>query len=294
MKIAIFGSCVSRDTAEFMPEAEVVAYVARHSVTSLESPHGTAGIDLSDLTSAFQKRMVTSDLKGSGIERIVKNADDLDVVLLDLVDERRGFWKFADGTTMTNSIEVESCGAACAAHREGARLIEFGTDEHFTLWSTGFAMLIQELKAAELWEKTIFLDIEWASALDGSRYPRHLVTQFGRRWRRLVRASHEAGRELSRGRSVGQALTRMLHTQPTAAEKYAERSKIANINYMRYRATASEWTRHTVFRQSEQLRIDQTHKWGPQPFHYRQSDYRSIVLEIDQIINSASTQDFED
>ena len=112
MKIAIFGSCVSRDTAEFMPEAEVVAYVARHSVTSLESPHGTAGIDLSDLTSAFQKRMVTSDLKGSGIERIVKNAGDLDVVLLDLVDERRGFWKFPDGTTMTNSIEVESCGAA--------------------------------------------------------------------------------------------------------------------------------------------------------------------------------------
>ena len=81
MKIAIFGSCVSRDTAEFMPEAEVVAYVARHSVTSLESPHGTNGIDLSDLTSAFQKRMVTSDLKGTGIERIVKNADDLDVVL---------------------------------------------------------------------------------------------------------------------------------------------------------------------------------------------------------------------
>ena len=41
MKIAIFGSCVSRDTAEFMPDAEVVAYVARHSVTSLETPHGT-------------------------------------------------------------------------------------------------------------------------------------------------------------------------------------------------------------------------------------------------------------
>ena len=108
MKIAIFGSCVSRDTAEFMPEAEVVAYVARHSVTSLESPHGTNGIDLSDLTSAFQKRMVTSDLKGTGLERIVKNAKDLDVVLLDLVDERRGFWKFPDGTTMTNSLEIES------------------------------------------------------------------------------------------------------------------------------------------------------------------------------------------
>ena len=66
MKVAIFGSCVSRDSVEFMPEAEVVAYVARHSVTSLEAPHGTAGVDLSELTSAFQERMVTNDLHGSG------------------------------------------------------------------------------------------------------------------------------------------------------------------------------------------------------------------------------------
>ena len=79
MKIAIFGSCVSRDTCEFLPEAEVVAYVARHSVTSLESPHGTRGVDLNDLTSAFQKRMVMSDLRGNGVERIVKHARDLDL-----------------------------------------------------------------------------------------------------------------------------------------------------------------------------------------------------------------------
>ena len=126
MKVAIFGSCVSRDSVEFMPEAEVVTYVARHSVTSLESPHGAEGIDLSELTSAFQERMVTNDLHGSGLERIVHTASDLDVVLLDLVDERRGFWEFPDGTTMTNSIEVEFCGAAREARRGGARLIEFG------------------------------------------------------------------------------------------------------------------------------------------------------------------------
>ena len=79
MKVAIFGSCVSRDSVEFMPEAEVVTYVARHSVTSLESPHGAEGMDLSELTSAFQERMVTNDLHGSGLERIVHTASDLDV-----------------------------------------------------------------------------------------------------------------------------------------------------------------------------------------------------------------------
>ena len=104
MKIAIFGSCVSRDTAEFIPDSDVVAYVARQSVASLDAPHGTQGIDLSELSSAFQKRMVTSDLKGNGVARIVKHADDLDLVLVDLVDERRGYWLFPDGTSMTNSL----------------------------------------------------------------------------------------------------------------------------------------------------------------------------------------------
>ena len=98
---------------------------------------------------------------------------DLDVVLLDLVDERRGFWKFPDGTTMTNSIEVESCGAARAARRSGARLVEFGTDEHFDQWKSGFITLIEGLKDAELWEKTILLDIEWAGAIDGAQHPQN-------------------------------------------------------------------------------------------------------------------------
>lgn len=188
MKVAIFGSCVSRDTAEFMPDAEVVAYVARHSVTSLETPHGTDGVDLSGLTSAFQKRMVTSDLNGTGITRIVENAKDLDVVLLDLVDERRGFWKFPDGSTMTNSLEVESCGAAREASRRGARLIEFGTDEHFSYWRQGFTKLIKELKGSGLWEKTILLDIEWAGAVDGAPHRTNVgVTKLGRKLRRFQR-----------------------------------------------------------------------------------------------------------
>src|SRR5699024_12045615 len=82
-------------------------------------------------SSAFQKRMVTSDLKGNGVARIVKHADDLDLVLVDLVDERRGYWLFPDGTSMTNSLEVESCGAARYARRSRARLVEFGSVEPF-------------------------------------------------------------------------------------------------------------------------------------------------------------------
>lgn len=281
MKIAIFGSCVSRDAAEFMPEAEIIAYVARHSVTSLESPHGTAGIDLSDLTSAFQKRMVTSDLKGSGIERIVKNAEDIDVVLLDLVDERRGFWKFPDDTTMTNSIEVESCGAARAARRSGARLVEFGTDEHFTQWKSGYLKLIAGLKDSGLWEKTILLDIEWAAAIDGAPYPQNDgFAKVGRHWRRLQRGSREARRRLSRGRGLSEAWQSLRNIKPTEAEEFADRALSANSDYIRYRKEARSLAASSVVRGSRDVRIDRSHKWGPQPFHYRIDDYKSVAHDI--------------
>ena len=290
MKIAIFGSCVSRDTAEFLPEAEVVAYVARHSVTSLESPHGTAGIDLSDLNSAFQKRMVTNDLDGSGLERIVNNASDLDVVLLDLVDERRGFWQFPDGTTMTNSIEVESCGAAREARRSGARLIEFGSEEHFVRWKSGFVQLVDGLRDAGLWEKTILLDIEWAGAVDGAQHPQSdSLAKLGRSWRRLQRGSREASRRLTRGQGIAEALTSLRDVRPTEAEEYADRAAAANADYVRYRRFAMTMVKSTVTRSSSQLRISRDHKWGPQPFHYRDEDYRSIVQSVRDLVEKRGT-----
>lgn len=281
MKIAIFGSCVSRDTAEFITDAEAVAYVARHSVTSLVTPHGTDGVDVSGLNSAFQKRMVTGDLKGNGIARIVKSGKDLDVVLVDLVDERRGYWLFTDGTTMTNSLEVESCGAARDARREGARLVEFGTDEHFESWKTGFEKLIEGLIAADLWDRTVLLDIEWAAALDGARHPQNdSLAKVGRSWRKLQRGTREASRSLSKGQSIGEAWRSLSTVKPTEAEEYADRAAAANEKYNRYRDSARMMVSSTVTRTSSEVRISRSHKWGPQPFHYRDEDYQSIVRSV--------------
>lgn len=281
MKIAIYGSCVSRDTAEFIPDAEVVTYVARQSVTSIESPHGTAGIDVTGLDSAFQRRMVLSDLKGNGVERIVENAEYIDLVLIDLVDERRGFWLFTDGSTMTNSLEIESCGAARNVRRAGARLVEFGTDEHFETWKTGFDKLIVGLEEAGLREKIVFLDIEWAGAVDGAQHPQNdSIAKLGRHWRKLQRGSRDAGRVLARGRGFGDAWNRLHTVKPTEAEEYADRAAAANAKYVRYRELVHAMVAMTVTKTSRQLRIDRSHKWGPQPFHYRDEDYRLIVLSV--------------
>ncbi|RBP62938.1 hypothetical protein DFO66_11242 [Brevibacterium sanguinis] len=292
MKIAIFGSCVSRDTCEFIPNSEVVSYVARQSVTSLDSPHGTQGVNVSGLSSPFQRRMVLSDLKGDGLLRITQNAAELDLVLIDLVDERRGYWLWPDGTTMTNSLEVEACGAGAIAEDQGARLIEFGTDEHFLGWRRGFEILIQKLRIHDLLDKTVFLDIEWACAIAGSHHPRgDTYSKIGRRWRRTQRGTREAVRRLAQGSGLNEALRQVLNVKPTDAEEFAERAKKANELYVRYRKIVSAAVTARVTRSSATVRIEPTHKWGPQPFHYREEDYRSIVNNLNTIMTSWTEKD---
>ncbi|WP_248279090.1 DUF6270 domain-containing protein [Brevibacterium sp. 'Marine'] len=281
MNIAIFGSCVSRDTCEFIPGANVLEYVARQSVTSLISPHGDRDVDISGLESPFQTRMVESDLLGSGADRVISHNKEIDVVLIDLVDERRGFWLFPDSTTITNSLEIESCGAADWAVGQGAELIEFATERHFEAWKHGFELLVTKLRDAQMWDRTILLDIEWARVFSGSLYPANeTIAKLGRRWRQAQRGIRNAERQLSSGHGVSSAWKQLWNLKPTDAEEFADRAVRANHEYVRYRDFARSMVAATVTRESWELRINGDHKWGPQPFHYRDGDYKSVVESI--------------
>ncbi|WGP06724.1 DUF6270 domain-containing protein [Bacillus subtilis] len=291
MKLAIFGSCVSRDTAEFLPNAQVVSYVARQSVTSLNTPHKAPSSEILAIESPFQKKNAISDFEGSGLKRVTEHARMLDLVLIDLVDERRGFWKFPDGTTVTNSLETEAYGYTDSAKKSGAELIEFGTEEHFRAWRRGFATLIQGIKESGLWSRTVLMDLQWAAALDGSNQPnRGLMATVGRRTRRLRRGLRHAARDIADGEDVPFALRKMLTLPPTEAEAFARRAELANFQYERYSGVARSMTKTVVSRQSSELRIDREHKWGPQPFHFRREDYKSVSAEIQQIYDELETQ----
>lgn len=286
MRIAIFGSCVSRDTCEFIPDASVVAYVARQSVTSLDFPHGIEGMNLGEFDSPFQRRMVLSDLRGTGIKQVTKGAEDVGLVLIDLVDERRGFWLYPDGTSMTNSLEIEASGVAGQAKFDGARLVQFGSDEHFDAWKKGFEILNTALKDAGMQEKTVLLDLEWAAALEGTKHPQdNLISRCGRQARRLRRGTRNAMRALSSGMGPPAAWNRLRNVKPTEAEGFSDRAAEANLEYVRYRNVATALIPNVVTRTSEELRIDPRHKWGPEPFHYRYEDYRSIVESIQLLVN---------
>jgi hypothetical protein len=279
IRVAIFGSCVSRDTCEFVRSAAVETYVARQSAIVSLNPAGEGTFSSEGLSSQFQAKMFEGDQRGDAVRRLL--AADPDVILIDLVDERRGVWKFPNGSYLTNSVEATRAGVEDWAPARGARLIEFGSDEHFELWSVAFTRQMRELDRGNLLFRTLLLEIEWAAAVEGHPYPRSgLRSMLGRQVRRGQRRARTGLRQLQQGGSIAQSLLAAQGIEETRAESFRRRAERANRLSERYFQRAHEFVASRIFRPSWELRINPDHKWGPEPFHYRDEDYVSIGNEI--------------
>lgn len=130
---SIYGSCVARDTAADLGDGwKVLQYTARQSM--LSAANGATGLAGSVmLDSPFQTRMVDADIAGSALDVLRASAQNADILLLDIMDERLGSYTFPDGSFVTKTWELEKCGIL-SAQPEQPPLVEFGTDEHFALW----------------------------------------------------------------------------------------------------------------------------------------------------------------
>lgn len=156
----LYGSCVSRDTLELMRDDFAIAhYVARQSWISAGSDAGPVASKLRPIASSFQERVILGDLRGNAAAQLRKYASDIDVIIIDLVDERGGVVDFGGGFA-TKLAEYWSAGGREAAR--GAKQIPFGTDEHFSLWEQGARRLLGELLRLELLHRTIVLKTPWA------------------------------------------------------------------------------------------------------------------------------------
>lgn len=279
MNISVFGSCVSRDTCEFIPDANVGTYVARQSSIVSLNPVGAHTFHTEHLESAFQSKMFVGDQKADAIERLISAYPDL--ILIDIVDERRGVWKFPNGTYLTNSVEAYRAGANKWAPQAGARLLEFGSDEHFALWQSAFCAQVEQLSDCNLLGRVIFLDIEWASALSGQPRPSGAVrSALGRQARRLRRRFRLSRRRFRRGESLISSIRVGSEMTETQAESFARRARQANLLRKRYASHINSLIENRVFRAEAALRIDSNHKWGAEPYHFRECDYVSIANEI--------------
>lgn len=105
MKLAVFGSCVSRDAVRYLPPGiELVSYIARSSIVSAVHAEPYLVTDeIPESFGAFEGRMVRHDLEKTGLSSLA--GSDPDVVVIDLIDERFRVYEFA-GTLVTLSHRI--------------------------------------------------------------------------------------------------------------------------------------------------------------------------------------------
>lgn len=167
IRVLIVGSCVSRDTFEFLnPDVFTLAgYVARQSLISAFGRAGEPHFDVSVLPSAFQRRMLEGDARSSLPGLVGELADGVDLVLWDLVDERLGILDHVNGGTSTDSVELrhaQSLGQATAGPTGPA----FGSPEHLARFTAALAPWRALLAHHDLLSRTLLLAPPWAEKTD--------------------------------------------------------------------------------------------------------------------------------
>lgn len=163
-RVAIHGSCVSRDTVTHLAgSVELLVYVARQSLLSVGSPAAGVAGRLDPIASPFQERMVRGDLRGDALDVLAGVADRVDVLLLDLVDERSGVLDVGGGT-VTRLAELWAAGGARAT--AGARHLRLGEDEHLRRWTQAAQRYLRRLEELDLLERALLLRTPWASRLE--------------------------------------------------------------------------------------------------------------------------------
>ncbi|KAA6434879.1 hypothetical protein FQ330_03665 [Agrococcus sediminis] len=162
-RILVYGSCVARDTVEFAASdtVDLRGYIARQSLISAGNDASTHLPEHMTVSSKFQERMIRADFSGGLFSRLETLAADVDVLLWDLADERHGVYRFADGTVATRSIDTIRIPELEERFAE-AEHIEFGTDEHFAIWSWHVHDFVQRLRALDLFVRTVVLEVPWA------------------------------------------------------------------------------------------------------------------------------------
>ncbi|WP_129787064.1 DUF6270 domain-containing protein [Promicromonospora panici] len=161
-RVFIYGSCVSRDTFEHLDpkQFELVEYVARQSVLSATT-RPVESVAPPTLTSRFQQRMVTGDFQSSLRPLLAQHAADIDVLLIDLTDERLGVYLLPDGTVVTRSVELIESGAEQLLP-PGAQHVAFGTQQHYEYWSGAIRALGETIRTTLPRAAVALLDIPWA------------------------------------------------------------------------------------------------------------------------------------
>ncbi|MGD8149452.1 DUF6270 domain-containing protein [Ornithinimicrobium sp. Y1694] len=254
MRTFVYGSCISRDSFEYLDpnHFELHGYVARQSLLSAMAAPTSAPIPPIKTTSPFQSRMLYGDWASSLLPRLGDAADNLDLIIWDLCDERLGirtldtFSPQQGKPIATRSVDAIRSGLDEALAK--TPLISFGTRRHRLLFLRSLKHFTQFLVATRLHSKTVVLAPDWAGLDDANQ------------------------------------------TTPASFGLTAERANRIYTDY--YRAIELVSKLPIVRLREPHIRADAGHMWGPAPFHYTPETYTRIakllVREVDHISRHSS------
>ncbi len=194
-RVFVYGSCVARDTfARLDPDRyELVGYVPRQSLITACRPPAGLDLDLSPLTSEFQRRVTAGALAGDLFARLTAHTGRLDLLLWDITDERLGVHLLRDGGALTRSVELVSGGLAAGLDPAEAPLVPFGSRQHRRLWTSSLGRWAQVLEQTGL-GRTLLLAPPWAeTTADAVPSPASAGTS-ARAFNRLARPYYRAVR----------------------------------------------------------------------------------------------------
>lgn len=145
MKVAVIGSCVSRDTFEHRPHAlELSGYWARTSWVSQVRPPVAEVPSLEALRplEGWRARMVQSDLDKTVLQRAAATGPD--VLLVDLIDERFRLARL-DGTVVTYSTHLAE--TSLRSRLTGTPGADVDSDERVELFADAVSRAAPRLRA---------------------------------------------------------------------------------------------------------------------------------------------------
>ena len=105
-KVAILGSCVTRDAFSFQPSTpwEVTAFVARTSFISMAAPALAADVPFA-APNPFEARCIRADFDKSTWSIL---ESEFDYLIIDLIDERFDLWRIGDGVVLATVTMTQS------------------------------------------------------------------------------------------------------------------------------------------------------------------------------------------
>ena len=244
-RVAIIGSCITRDLWPIRGEAERLLYVSRTSLASLFAAP-VKGVRVAAEPprplGRHQHQALVADLAKTALAELV--AFRPTHLIFDLIDERFDLLSVG-GTTCAHSWELEVSGYLSQKAFAGARPIPRLSDGCHRLWSRGAGEMAALIRATPLSQATLILhSARWAEQ-----------ARQGRRLAPLPPHETRAGRP----------------------ERTADHNRLLAA----YEAELlSVMPGMQVVAAPEHRFADPAHRWGLSPFHYVPAYYEAIWTQL--------------